>query len=420
MKTLKPLSLSLVALAGALSAALAEDYRTDINPALVYYRAFLVATQPVPDADWDYLASKKGREQKLPDRFGKIVAGYDNPFTLVRQAAHATVPCDWGIDLSPGPNILLPHLGRAKAVAHAAQLRAVWALQHGRPDDARDDLLAAFVLGRNAASDKFLIGALVQCMIEDLDYGTVAQHFGEFPAEILQQLVAGFEAAPPRHLMADCIPGERSLSDWVLRKIQEFQKAYPNDDAKVMAAFRDCGYVSGMESVGEANLWARLVAASDGTSDGLIRLVREARPVVEKATGLMALPPAEYEGQAKRLSAEILRSPNPFINGLGFLIDKWQQRGIRPREFRVQAELPMVRAAVAYKREGEPGLGSVTDPFGNGPFSYRRFVFEGVDRGFELRSAYTGADAPFVMIFVEKPGAAFEVIGPNAGKPVAE
>ena len=54
---------------------------------------------------------------------------------------------------------MLPYLARAKAVCQAAQLRAVWDLQHGRQEDARDDLLAAFVLGRNVASDGILISA---------------------------------------------------------------------------------------------------------------------------------------------------------------------------------------------------------------------------------------------------------------------
>ena len=57
---------------------------------------------------------------------------------------------------------------------------------------------------------------------------------------------------------------------------------------------------------------------------------------------------------------------------------------------------------------------------GNGPFGLQRFVFKGVDRGFELKSAYAGADAPFVMIFVEKQGPAFQVVGPDAGKAITQ
>ena len=82
MKTLaKPICLSLLVLTGALPGARGEAFRTDINPALLYYTSFLVAPGPMSDADRDYLGSKKGREQKLPERFGQILSGYDNQFS---------------------------------------------------------------------------------------------------------------------------------------------------------------------------------------------------------------------------------------------------------------------------------------------------------------------------------------------------
>jgi hypothetical protein len=51
------------------------------------------------------------------------------------------------------------------------------------------------------------------------------------------------------------------------------------------------------------------------------------------------------------------------------------------------------------------------DPCGNGPFAFQRFVFEGVDRGFELKSAYTGLGYSCALIFVEKEGPPFNVSG---------
>ena len=77
----------------------------------------------------------------------ELIGRYDNTFKLLRQAAHAQVACDWGLDLSAGPELLLPSLGKAKGVAQTARLRVMWHLQHGRPTEARDDLLAAFTLG---------------------------------------------------------------------------------------------------------------------------------------------------------------------------------------------------------------------------------------------------------------------------------
>lgn len=76
----------------------------------------------------------------------------------------------------------------------------------------------------------------------------------------------------------------------------------------------------------------------------------------------------------------------------------------------------MVRAAVEYKVNGEPGLQDVSDPCGKGPFSFQRFLFEGVDRGFELKSAYAGRGFREVLIFVQKDGPPFLANGKNAGQ----
>ena len=83
------------------------------------------------------------------------------------------------------------------------------------------------------------------------------------------------------------------------------------------------------------------------------------------------------------------------------------------------APLAMLHAAMEYKLHGEYGLNNVRDPFGNGPFHFRRFVFEGVDRGFQLTSAYTGLGYPCALIFVEKEGAAFRIDGPHEGQAVS-
>jgi hypothetical protein len=415
MKTTKFTCLSLLILMGTVLVSRAEPYRTDINPALAYYRAFLMQPESMSQADWDYLASKKGKEQKLPERFGTIAASYDYQFELVRQAAHATVPCVWGTDLYLSPNVPLPHLARAKAVARAAQVRVVWNLQHDRQDDARDDILAAFVLGRNIASHPILIGALVQDAIESINYGTVAEHFGEFSPETLKQLVDGFDAAPARHTMADCMPSEQGLYDWLLRTIQGLQKAYPNNDAKVMAGFRESGYAGLVEFTGDTNFWQQITVASGGTGEGLLKLAREMEPLFPRLTKIVALPQPEYEVQLKQLLADTRESQNPFLTDYLLL---WEKIHFRSAEFRVQAQLAMVHAAVEYKLHGESSLKSVMDPFGNGPFAFQRFVFKGVDRGFELKSAYAGADAPFVMIFVEKQGPAFQITGPDAGKAI--
>jgi len=416
MKTLKSICLSLLVVAGVPAGASGQPSATNINPALLYYQAFLVAPD-LSQADSDYLWTKEWQGQELPERFGKLVAGYDNEFRLVRQAARATVPCDWGIDMSAGPATLLPHLARTKAVLLAAKFRALWALQHGRQADAREDLVAAFVLGRHVARDGTLIAVLVQQAMESIDCRTVAELFGQFSPENLQQLLDGFDAAPARRTVAECVPTEKAcFLDWILRQIEESQQANPGDDPRVMKGVHEL-FAGVLDAPAEqeeplpANSWERIAQAAGGTSAGVVRLIHDLEPFEQQLAVVLALPHGEYEGRMDQLMAEARRSPNPLLS---LLFPSWEK--VRPRELMALMNLAMVRAAVEYKLHGQAGLQSVTDPWGQGPFEFQRFVFQGVDRGFELKSACRVNGWPEVLIFVEKQGPPFYVNGKIAGQ----
>jgi hypothetical protein len=414
MNTLKSICLSLLVVAGVSAGASGQQSATNINPALLYYQAFLAAPNLEP-ADNDYLLSNTNnwRGQKLTPRFGELVAKYDAQFRLVRQAAHATVPCDWGIDGSEGPKRLMLHLARAKAVAQTARLRAMWALQQERPADACQDLVASLVLGRNLSRDGTLISVLVQSAIEAIICNAIAESFGQFSPEAMQQLIAGLDAAPaPGTMAATVLNDKASFDDWASRRILELRQQNPGNDAKVMEGIRQ--FLGLAEPPpGEEGLWERLTQAAGGTSDGVLQLLQERARMYEQAAVVLALPYPEYEKQMEAFSGEVAKSSNPFATNAvpSFL------RG-RAREFRIQVVLAMVRAAVEYKLHGEQGLQSVTDPCGQGPFALQRFVFQGVDRGFEIKSPFDAGGFQQVLIFVEKQGPPFLIDGPHAGQAV--
>ena len=130
------------------------------------------------------------------------------------------------------------------------------------------------------------------------------------------------------------IPNEkRGVYDWSISKILELQKAHPGDDAKVMAGFRECGYATAMDFLGDTNFWPRLVAASGGTSEGVVKLLRETEPLYPRLAELMALPQPEYETQAQQFSADIHKSQNPFFTGVALGWEKCQS-GRENSEFR--------------------------------------------------------------------------------------
>ena len=381
MKSITSFCWSLLVLTGAAGAVSGQPFRTDITPALTYYQAFNVA----PDhsqTDRDYLFTNQWRNQKLPDRFGELVAGYDNEFGLLRQAA---------------------------------RLRAMWDLQHDRQTDAGEDLLAALALGRNVASDGCLISALVQFAVERIICATVAENLNQFSPEALQQLADGFSAPPARGTIAACVPMERStFGHWILNRALALQVENPGNDTKVMEALHQRFELSFSSADGAKetnNTWTQIVAAAEGTSEGVIKLLRDLDPLYTRLENIEALPRAAYEEQMQQFSADIQSSPNPFAHEL---FPAWEKA--RPHEFGAQADLAMVQAAVQYKLHGEAGFRSVADPCGQGPFGFRRFIFDGIDRGFELSADYAGIGYPEVFIFVETDGPPFLVFGKNAGK----
>ncbi|MGO8700027.1 MAG: hypothetical protein ACLQVY_20240 [Limisphaerales bacterium] len=385
----------------------------NINPALTYYRAFELAPDFFAE-DRDYLFTNEWRGQKLPDRFGELVTRFDTEFRLVRQAAHAKAPCDWGIDLSAGPDAMLPHLPFIKKVVNAARLRTLWDLQQDRQGDARDDLLAALALGRNGAHNSCLIGVLVQFAVERLVCATIAENFNRFSPDVLQQLAAGLDQPPSRGMVADCMGVEKSaFEDWFVNQIAELRQANPDSDAKVMDGLhRIVDRVTALnEEPKRAQRWQEMVVASGGSSDGILHLVGEMDPLYARLANIVTLPRPQYEEQMKQFSADIHSSTNPFVQEFFPPLEK-----CRTREFCALAELAIVKAAVQYKLHGTAGLQSVNNPVGEGPFGFKRVLFDGVDRGFELDASYAGLGYPEVIDFVETDGPPFEVFGKKAGK----
>ena len=338
MKTMKLSLLCLLAAASPVAVMHGQDYRTDINPALLYYQALMMAPT-WSNADRDYLFTTNWQGRQMTEKFGKLIAGYDSQFKLVRQAAHATVPCDWGVDFRQGPATLLEHLARCKQVAETAKLRAEWDLQNGKEAEARDDLLAALALARNCSRDGSVISALVEIAIEDIVCSTVAENFFRLSPETLKQLADGFDAAPARGTIAVAILTEKKLGpDWMVNKILALRKQYPDDDAKVLA---EAMKAMGSPDTSETNVVNPATGSPGGTSESLLNLFRDEGPYYDRLAAIMALPQREYEVQMKGFSAGVSTSSNIMFRLIFPAMEK-----TRNREFAILAKLAMVRAAV--------------------------------------------------------------------------
>lgn len=415
MKTLISILPVLLALLASGTAFAASGLRTDINPALLYWQAI----QIMPDRSvQDHLFTNEWRGRELDEQFAQQIATYDNSFMLLRQAARQQVPCDWGYDLTQGPELLLPGLAKAKALTQAARLRMRWHLENGRPDDARDDFLAALVLGRQVSRDGILISALVQFAIENILESGIAENWFRFPSETLHQVMDGIAAAPARGTIAQCVATERlSFKDWLARRIGEFQ-ATSRDESEALQKTRELlrSIMSGGDAPPEpaSPTPEAIIQAAGGSTAGLLRQLKDLDALYDEAAALMMAPYDQFLPGIKAFNDQVAKHPNLLVHVFFPTFEK-----CRLKEFAIETKLALLRAAFEYRQAGEAGLGQVPDPLFNEPFQFRRFEFSGVDRGFELVSKMRYQDDwNASLIFIEKDGPAFNLDGKNAGKPV--
>ena len=416
MKMNKTILTTLLALgASGVMARAALPYRTDTNPALLYWEAFL---QLPHLSEKETALLNKGRNFPVDSNYEELASRYGFTMRTVRRAAGLKQPCDWGIDLADGPETLLPHLAKAKGLANAARFRARSFLEQGQEGEAVQDLVGTFVLARRLAGDGTLISVLVQIAMENIVVATVAENYYAFSAPALQQILDGIDAAPARYTVSRSIgTGERCMVPWFVAKMDEIRAKHPGDNAKAMSEVRELmGATLTEQPTGQQDHTQAddFIAAAGGTIEGLLALVKATEPFYNEMQAIAALPYEGFDAANNAFFAKVENSTNPFVKNLFPALKK-----ARAKEFATQAYLEMLRAAVNYRLHGADGLKKVNDPFGTGPFAFQRFVFEDEDRGFELRSKLAGEN-PVVLIVVEKNGPYFQVQGRTAGKPLED
>ncbi|HTG45768.1 MAG TPA: hypothetical protein VK633_14700, partial [Verrucomicrobiae bacterium] len=287
-------------------------------------------------------------------------------------------------------------------------------LESNQFDALRDDFAAAYTLGRNLAKDRVLISDLVQIAIENILTSIVMENYYLLSADQLDQLVAAMDAAPRRGTIADTIPTEHhAFFRYFLRKVEGLigetnghnELFWPR-----FAAFWNPLATENESGIGPEPSADRIQEAAGNKPAEVVRLLNEMPAFYAETTRIMALPYLEFKQQFPAYWTRITGSQNPFIKQLFTIF-----RNVRGKEFSAVVRLEMVRAAAAYKRGGMTALRAVPDPLVGGAFEFTRIQFEGVDRGFQLKSKEQFRDFDEVMIFLEKPGRHFRLDGKNAG-----
>jgi hypothetical protein len=390
-----------------------DQFRTDINPALLYHQGLLMVPQ-FSEEDRKYVFETEWRTRPLDQRCTDLVTSYRNTFKMLRRAAASEVPCDWGIDMSDGPETLLPALARFKSVAQVAGLRARVHLAEGNQEAAREELLATVAMAHNISNDGTLISALVQIAAENIVLSIIAENFYQFTPQTLEVFAARLDSRPLRGTVQQSMAVEKSsFFGWFIRKINEINADANGNPEQVQAKVRELWEKNIASEGGSNQLADQWIAATDGTAAGLIAYAKQLEPLYDEITEILGLPWSQYQTRYAAFEKRIRSHPNvltrEFFGPMG---------NSRNREFALQAKLAMLQAAIAYKLHGDAAFNSIPDPFGDGPFTFRRFILDGVDRGFELESKLNCRRHVEKLILIEKAGPAVRVDSKYAGQKV--
>jgi hypothetical protein len=363
--------------------ATAPKPRTDINPALLYWQAFSIFPEIVKGSKG--LGSEWTGDAPGPEDV-EFAKRFDSAFVLLRRATTMKAACDWGLDFSDGPRTVLPNLIKVRRAAQAAMLRARVALEEGRQNDAKEDLIAMLCMGHHSARDAALVQVMVQVAIDNLFINFVGAHLQRFTPETLRDLIADLERTIPRVSVAAAVDTEKSaFYEWFLAEVESFRLEYPKDDRKVMERFRASWNEIYSKSADD------VIRAAGGTADGLIAYIKQVAPVYGLMKSIATASPEQLGDRTAAVSAALRANPNVIAEQSIPNITR-----ARTKELETISRFAMLQAAMAYRTGGETAFRAVHDPFGDGPFDRRT-----VDRGFELRSKLAIEGAKSTMTFPE-------------------
>lgn len=380
---------TLILAAPPATAALAP--RTDINPAVLYWQGFSL----YPELDASIRGDLLSEPPRLPLADAEeYLTKFDGTFKYLRRAAQMKVPCDWGIDLSEGPEALIPNLVKIRQCANAAVTRAHYALEAGRDQEASDDLAVILVLGRNAGTDGTLVSAMFAVAVENKIIDFVARNFHAFGPPSLVSLMKQIEAAPPRNTVKQSMAVERAaFLDWYIARLEAIRAAHPGNDREALEKVRE---LLAKTLGAKDDTVDRIIESSGSTIGGLIAYFEPMGSIYESFQKLADTGPTELDQAA----AEIADLTGKHTNLLARLIFPNIARA-RKTELGLVARSAMLRAAVTLRLEGEPAFQKIRDPFGDGPFTLRRLPPDSGEVGFELDSQLSEIRKGTALKFLE-------------------
>jgi hypothetical protein len=344
------------------------------NAALQYWQAF--AQMPPLNEEQQKILDEWSTVSLKDPSVEKLVTDSHNCIKYLHRAAKLD-RCDWGLDYNDGISLLLSHLPKARDLARLAALHARYEMERGNSRALRDNATGMMALARHVARDPIMICVLVRFLIQDMVVDLVSPYVPQLDAKYADSK-AMFDSLPPSSSVLDTFDMEREyFLVWIARKLEEEEKRNPGAGLKMWNNFLG---TEGPEALRKVQ-----------SVDQAIKLTEDVIPVYDELEKLVALPHAEFDARYPDFKQQNLKPDT----AAAFLIP--QIDSLLAKERRSQARVSMLLAAIAVAEGGPDRLKDIDDPFGDGPFEYRK-----LDNGFELISQLKYEGQPVALTVGQK------------------
>jgi len=308
-----------------------------------------------------------------------LIKQCDGAMQSLRRAS--TMPeCDWGLEFSAGPHMVMPHLSKARHMARLVPLHARHSFQSGQADVALETLGNTLLLARRLGEDQILISLLVQYAIERIVIDVLARELPDLDAAHLDALAKRVDDLPKGGSLRAAFELEQKVYvGWARHAMREAK-----DDTEAVQLLRSA--VAEMapddEPVVPQASRQQIAKWLDETWNDYDEIVKM----------LDVTPKARKEKWATLLQR--IHAENPYSSMVLPALERCCE--IRDKRETIWA---LFRAAIMVARDGSKRLADFEDPFGDGPFKY-----EETPGGFRLwaQLEYRGKRVELAVGSVEK------------------
>ena len=226
-----------------------ESNPRDWNAAVNYWQAF--GLMP------DWTEEEKKLRESLPAEFSSSLPSGVKELTERSGAAlNALEPatriekCDWQLDISQGPMLVLPHLQKARELARQSDLRGRYRFSQGDSAGGVDDILASLRLSRAVGKDPILISMLVQIAIERGSMNLAAAYLPQLNEAERKQLLDVWQQSNATSPFVDSLRMEKKVFGGWLKAEFERATAGKRGDESAGDFLKTLGLLSNPETKG--------------------------------------------------------------------------------------------------------------------------------------------------------------------------